>query len=133
MHASANLQKDATTLSAFMQRFHAAVMQRCHGRCHAALSCKRRHAALSCSAALRAWRRHYASAAITLHPADLGASTQPGGDDLLSAADKGEVAEVQRLLRAGLDINFVDQHGSSALHKAARSGRVEVLVFMVTY
>jgi hypothetical protein len=39
---------------------------------------------------------------------------------------------VQRLLRAGLDVNFVDQHGSGALHKAARSGRVEVLVFMVT-
>jgi hypothetical protein len=63
-----------------------------------------------------------------------GRSTMSTTDDALwNAVGSRDLAEVQRLLRAGLDVNFVDQHGSGALHKAARSGRVEVLVFMVTY
>eukprot|EP01046_Picozoa_sp_COSAG06_P019100 COSAG06_NODE_1350_length_9768_cov_3.944151_2_plen_1041_part_00 len=43
------------------------------------------------------------------------------------AASTGQVEEVQRMLREGMDVNVVDAAGTSALFMAARYGHVEIV------
>ena len=46
--------------------------------------------------------------------------------DLISAAKKGDLAEVQALLAAGADPDWHDRHHNTALIFAARDGRYEI-------
>ncbi|PKI34053.1 ankyrin-1-like [Punica granatum] len=47
------------------------------------------------------------------------------GDKLCLAAKKGDVRTIQRLLEGGAAVNGRDQHGWTALHRAAFKGRTE--------
>ncbi|KAK9128498.1 hypothetical protein Syun_017295 [Stephania yunnanensis] len=49
------------------------------------------------------------------------------GDGLCSAARKGEVRSIHRLLENGASLNGKDQHGWTALHRAAFKGRIDVV------
>ncbi|XP_028766880.1 uncharacterized protein LOC114724652 [Neltuma alba] len=49
------------------------------------------------------------------------------GDDLCVAARKGEVRTIQRLIENGASINGRDQHGWTALHRAAFKGRTDAV------
>ncbi|KAF9592275.1 hypothetical protein IFM89_013501 [Coptis chinensis] len=49
------------------------------------------------------------------------------GDSLCTAARKGEVRTIQRLIENGASINGKDQHGWTALHRAAFKGRIDVV------
>eukprot|EP00803_Ostreobium_quekettii_P010979 evm.model.scf_1222.2 EVM.evm.TU.scf_1222.2 scf_1222:10854-22054(-) len=49
------------------------------------------------------------------------------GEDLLAAASEGDVAEVSRLLAAGVDVDSTDSRGNTPLVLAAASGHVSVL------
>jgi ankyrin repeat protein len=46
---------------------------------------------------------------------------------LVTAAEEGNVAEVERLLQAGEDVGATTANGCTALHKAARSGHTAVV------
>ncbi|MDH4216688.1 MAG: ankyrin repeat domain-containing protein, partial [Gallionella sp.] len=47
-------------------------------------------------------------------------------DDLLSAAESGNVKAASRLLAAGADINTRDQNGDTPFHAAARAGLLNI-------
>lgn len=49
------------------------------------------------------------------------------GDSLCSAARKGEVRAINKLLENGAVINGRDQHGWTALHRAAFKGRIDAV------
>lgn len=49
------------------------------------------------------------------------------GDSLCSAARKGEVRTILRLLENGASVNGGDQHGWTALHRACFKGRVDAV------
>ncbi|XP_014491180.1 ankyrin repeat domain-containing protein 65 [Vigna radiata var. radiata] len=49
------------------------------------------------------------------------------GDGLCSAARRGEVRSIQRLIEGGAVVNGRDQHGWTALHRACFKGRVEAV------
>lgn len=53
------------------------------------------------------------------------------GDKLCTAAKKGEVRTIQKLLEKGADLNGRDQHGWSALHRASFKGRIDVVKVLV--
>ncbi|XP_052175893.1 protein VAPYRIN-like [Diospyros lotus] len=53
------------------------------------------------------------------------------GDSLCIAARKGELRKIHRLLESGAAINGRDQHGWTALHRAAFKGRVEAVRALV--
>jgi len=48
-------------------------------------------------------------------------------DDLHKAAERGDVAEVRRLVATGVDVDGVDANKITALHFAAGNGHVEAL------
>ncbi|KAI3991302.1 hypothetical protein MKX01_034621 [Papaver californicum] len=49
------------------------------------------------------------------------------GDRLLIASRKGELRTIHRLLERGASINGKDQHGWSALHRAAFKGKMDIV------
>lgn len=53
------------------------------------------------------------------------------GDRLCVAARKGEVRAIQRLINNGAAINGRDQHGWTALHRAAFKGRIDTVRFLI--
>ncbi|KAK8564980.1 hypothetical protein V6N13_020109 [Hibiscus sabdariffa] len=53
------------------------------------------------------------------------------GDSLCSAARKGEVRSIQRLIENGVVINGRDQHGWTALHRASFKGRTDVVRMLI--
>ena len=72
----------------------------------------------------------------------LGSSTTPFGalsqmsEPALSAvfrdaAGQGKLAEVQRTLRQGVNVNAVDEDGNTALHRAADKGHMEVVTALL--
>ncbi|MCX6774006.1 MAG: ankyrin repeat domain-containing protein, partial [Candidatus Micrarchaeota archaeon] len=50
---------------------------------------------------------------------------------LLNAAGRGNNEEIQRLLKAGADINHKNMHGRTALMYAARTGQSETCKFLI--
>jgi len=56
-----------------------------------------------------------------------GAIGQAGVEQLLSAADKGDVKSIQAAIAAGVDVNAADPAGYTALMKAASGGRLEAV------
>ena len=50
--------------------------------------------------------------------------TAPDGDELLECARYGEVPELEQLLKLGTAVDFSDDSGNTALHKAAANGHV---------
>ena len=57
--------------------------------------------------------------------------TEPDGDELLECARYGEVPELEQLLKIGTPIDFADDSGNTALHKAAANGHVEAVEALV--
>ncbi|PIA59835.1 hypothetical protein AQUCO_00400601v1 [Aquilegia coerulea] len=53
------------------------------------------------------------------------------GDNLCTAARKGEVRTIHRLIENGASINGRDQNGWTALHRAAFKGRIDVVRTLV--
>ncbi|CAN0913522.1 Protein VAPYRIN [Linum grandiflorum] len=49
------------------------------------------------------------------------------GDSLCSAARKGDVRTIQRLIDNGAAVNGRDQHGMTALHRASFKGKIEAV------
>lgn len=47
--------------------------------------------------------------------------------ELLECARYGELEDMLELLRLGVDVNFADQGGNTAVHKASANGHAEVL------
>lgn len=45
-------------------------------------------------------------------------------EELLTAADRGKIREVEKLLSAGVDVNIKDSDGRTALHHVVRGGAV---------
>ena len=61
-------------------------------------------------------------------------STQkPFGPELLTAAWRGEVAEVKRLLQLGADTRYVDTDGFTALERARDNGFTEIVELITTH
>lgn len=54
-----------------------------------------------------------------------------GRTPLHHATIRGDVAEVRRLLAAGVNVNAQDRNGWSALHQAAQEGHVEVVQLLL--
>ncbi|WCJ43587.1 Protein VAPYRIN [Euphorbia peplus] len=53
------------------------------------------------------------------------------GDSLCSAARKGEVRNILKLIESGASINGKDQHGWTALHRAGFKGKIEAVRMLV--
>ncbi|MFS7956992.1 putative non-specific serine/threonine protein kinase [Helianthus anomalus] len=53
------------------------------------------------------------------------------GDKLCIASRKGEVRTIRKILESGAVVNGLDQHGWTALHRAAFKGRAEVVKFLI--
>nr|KJB44519.1 hypothetical protein B456_007G257200 [Gossypium raimondii] len=53
------------------------------------------------------------------------------GDSLCLAARKGEAGTIQRLIKNGAAINGMDQHGWTALHRAAFKGRADAVRMLI--
>ncbi|MBL8992541.1 MAG: ankyrin repeat domain-containing protein [Spirochaetia bacterium] len=53
------------------------------------------------------------------------------GAAIHEAAKKGDLAEVTRLFKAGVNVNEKDQYGQTALMGAASRGQVEVVRFIL--
>ncbi|KAK8271515.1 hypothetical protein V6Z11_D11G265500 [Gossypium hirsutum] len=53
------------------------------------------------------------------------------GDSLCLAAQKGEAGTIQRLIKNGAAINGMDQHGRTALHRAAFKGRTDTVRMLI--
>lgn len=49
---------------------------------------------------------------------------------LIWAASKGDILEIQRLEASGVDLNYSDYDGRTALHLAASEGRLDVVKFL---
>ena len=54
-----------------------------------------------------------------------------GGPPLVVAAAGGDVARVASLLAGGAPIDAVNDHGQTALHVAARCGRIETAALLL--
>ncbi|GLT89223.1 hypothetical protein SLE2022_072160 [Rubroshorea leprosula] len=54
-----------------------------------------------------------------------------GGKELLTAARRGEVERLRLLLHRGVNINYCDQYGLTALHAAAIRGNKDVVLMLV--
>src|SRR5690349_15124037 len=61
------------------------------------------------------------------------AQTQPSNDpqQLLTAAQRGDEALVQRLIEAGLKVNYADNNGVTALMMAAQGGNAKVINLLI--
>lgn len=64
--------------------------------------------------------------------AGFGATTSANANDLHKAARKGDLAAVNELVDSGVDINAKDGEGETALHKAAKSNKVEIVVRLLS-
>ena len=53
------------------------------------------------------------------------------GDELILAATNGDLTEVERLLKAGADVNRQDKKGNTALMEAAWYGYTEIAELLI--
>jgi ankyrin repeat protein len=49
------------------------------------------------------------------------------GDELLQAAEDGDLIEVEKLIEAGADVNLQDEWGNTALSEAVKKGYTEIV------
>ena len=61
----------------------------------------------------------------------LSAETTPDRNQLITAAEAGEIIAVQRLLEAGVNIDGQSDDGSTALTQASFHGRYDMVEFLV--
>jgi len=52
-------------------------------------------------------------------------------EKLLEAVKSNEIEEVRKLIEEGADVNVVDGWGDTALHKASRFGRSDVVKMLI--
>src|SRR5438874_4853463 len=60
-------------------------------------------------------------------------AAEPTKEALFAAAKKGDVAETERLLAAGADVNAHTDYGVTALFYAAEKGHLEVVRALVAH
>lgn len=58
--------------------------------------------------------------------------TKEKNEELLEAADKGDLEGVKQALDSGANINTKDKGGMSALSLAVRSGFIEVIKYLIS-
>jgi len=52
---------------------------------------------------------------------------------LIKASRKGKINEVKDLIKSGVDVNFIDKNGWTALIYAARNGYLKVMQYLVKH
>ena len=60
-------------------------------------------------------------------------SEEDEGHDLLTASYHGQTSEARRLLESDIDVNYADEHGSTAQHYAAGQGRSAIVKLLLEW